>query len=420
MTAEHRSAVGPAAAVPRHGPGAVPVATQAAIIAAGVVAALHIGKLPPALPALREQLGLSLLQAGWLVSVFQIAGAVFALGSGALADRFGHRRMVMLGLALLALGDALGALSPGAGVLLVSRAIESAGMLLAAVSCPALLTRLTPPERLRVVMGFWGSYVPLGMAIGLVGTPALMLFAGWQLAWWACALLSLLTWAVLARLLPAQRQALASAAAAPRRTATLLVQTLRSPRPWLLAACFMFYSSQWIGVFSFLPTLYAQAGLGLGLASALTAAGVLINVAGNIGGGLLHGGGMPRWAMIATGACAMMLGAFVAFGTELPFAVRYLAILLFSGIGGMIPSTLFSSAAAYAPGPQTVSSTVGLMQQGSSLGQVISPVALAALAQSTGSWQYSWLATGSFGLLCLSCALLMARLDRGTARERAD
>ena len=44
------------------------------VILAGVVAALHIGKLPPAIPVLRESLGLTLVQAGFLLSLVQLAG----------------------------------------------------------------------------------------------------------------------------------------------------------------------------------------------------------------------------------------------------------------------------------------------------------------------------------------------------------
>lgn len=44
------------------------------VIAAGVVAALHVGKLPPALPVLKDVLGISLLQAGFLLSLVQLAG----------------------------------------------------------------------------------------------------------------------------------------------------------------------------------------------------------------------------------------------------------------------------------------------------------------------------------------------------------
>ena len=65
------------------------------VILAGVVAALHVGKLPPAIPVLQEALGLTLVQAGFLLSLVQLAGMPTMFGcrdsscrtAGAIATR---------------------------------------------------------------------------------------------------------------------------------------------------------------------------------------------------------------------------------------------------------------------------------------------------------------------------------------------
>jgi hypothetical protein len=61
----------------------------AVVVCAGVAAALHVGKLPPAMPALREHFGMSLLEVSLLVSAFQVAGMSMGILGGMLADRFG-------------------------------------------------------------------------------------------------------------------------------------------------------------------------------------------------------------------------------------------------------------------------------------------------------------------------------------------
>ena len=60
-----------------------------AALATGVLAATYVGKLPPALPALSEELGLSLVAAGWIVSIFSVIGARVCLFVGFLVDRPG-------------------------------------------------------------------------------------------------------------------------------------------------------------------------------------------------------------------------------------------------------------------------------------------------------------------------------------------
>ena len=79
------------------------------VVAVGVVAAAHIWKLPVALPLLEAELGMSLITAGMLVGIIQLAsmvGGLFVAWGGELA---GLRRLLMLGLLLLAIGSCLGA-----------------------------------------------------------------------------------------------------------------------------------------------------------------------------------------------------------------------------------------------------------------------------------------------------------------------
>ena len=66
---------------------------------------------------------------------------------------------------------------------------------------------------------------------------------------------------------------------------------------------------------------------------------------------------------------------------------------------GVVPATLFVLAVRVAPGPATVSTTVGLMQQASAMGQFMAPPLVAWLAHCAGGWQWTWVVT-------LSCAVL--------------
>jgi MFS family permease len=78
----------------------------AAAIAASVVAAAYVGKLPPALPALSTEFGLSLVATGWVVSMFNAIATAAGIFFGLLADRVGTFRACIAGLVLLALGAA--------------------------------------------------------------------------------------------------------------------------------------------------------------------------------------------------------------------------------------------------------------------------------------------------------------------------
>ena len=78
-----------------------PIPPALLVILAGVSAALHVGKLPPALPVLQQMLGISLVQSGFLLSMVQLAGMSLGLVVGLTADGLGLRRSMLIGLSLL-------------------------------------------------------------------------------------------------------------------------------------------------------------------------------------------------------------------------------------------------------------------------------------------------------------------------------
>lgn len=360
-------------------PGALAVA---AILLAGVCAATSIGKLPPSLPVLREAFGLSLVQASWLVSVFQVAGLALGLFGGLLADRFGPRRTMGAGLTLLAFSSAAGAASDSAAGLLLLRALESAGFLLTVLPGPSLLRRIVSPARLSAVLGGWSCYMPTGMSAMMIATPVLLAVGGWRLAWLAAAGLAIMAALAVAMLVPPDEPRPAGAHGA----AALARATLATPGAWLLALCFGLYAGQFITVFSFLPTIYQSAGLGAAVAGLLSAIGVAFNVVGNLVAGTLLGRGARREQLIMAASVVMAVCALAAFSPALPFGWRYAAAVLLSATGGMIPGTLFATAPRVAPHPGAVATTTGLMQQGSALGQFVLPPVAAAVASGAGGW----------------------------------
>ena len=395
------------------------------VILAGVTAALHVGKLPPALPVLRDALGVSLLQAGFLLSLVQVAGMTLALLVGLAVDGVGLRRSVLAGLWILSAASAIGGWANAASDLLWLRAIEGFGFLLVALPAPGLIRRLVPPERLSRDLGLWGAYMPFGTALALLAGPWVMSALNWRGWWWSLAALSAgMALATLLGVQPDRPRRDAGNAGRTRRTSApprdrdgwiqRLRATLAAPGPWMVALSFAMYSGQWLAVIGFLPSIYYDAGLGGRTAGALTALASLVNVLGNIGSGrLLHRGFRPMH-LLHVGFVAMALGATLAFA--LPGAsplARYFGVLMFSAVGGLVPGTLFSLAVRVAPSERTVSTTVGWMQQFSSLGQFVGPPVVAWVAGAAGGWQWTWVVTGSCSLAGVLLAAAIKRVQPG-------
>ena len=401
---------------------------------AGVSGALHVAKLFPAVPVLRDSFGITLLQAGFLLSAVQLAGMTLGLAVGLLADGLGLKRCMLAGLGVLAGAGALAASTQSAAQLLALRALEGVGFLLVCTPAPALIRQLVAPSRLGAVLGIWSAYMPFATALALLLGPALILLAGWQVWWWILSALSLAMAVWLWRVVPpdaslkSQPASMADRAAgqgplpvhgaAKTTWANRLRQTLCCPGPWLVALTFAVYSAQWVAVIGFLPSIYTHAGFAVGATAWLTALAAAVNIVGNVASGRLLSRGVRPQALLYTGFGVMGVAAFVAFtnvgfaaitapdGTGLLPVVRFIAVLLFSMVGGVVPGTLFSLAVRLAPGKDTVSTTVGWMQQWSAAGQFAGPPLVAWVASSAGGWQWTWAVTGT----CCVAGLLLARL----------
>jgi MFS family permease len=372
------------------------------VVLAGVCAALHVGKLAPAIGALQAALGLTLLQAGFLLSLVQAAGMSAGLALGAFSDRLGGRRSVLLGLCLLSLASVVGGLVGGlvraVPLLMGLRVLEGLGFLLVVLPAPGLVRTLVPVARLPAMLGLWGAYMPLGTACVLLAGPVAIAALGWQAWWWLLGAVTGLMALWFARAVP-----VAVGAPGQRRLTDGLRGTLASLGPWLVALMFACYSSQWLAVIGFLPTIYLQAGIAPALTGVLTALAAAANIGGNVlSGRLLQQGVAPR-ALLWQGFTTMAVTAVLAFADlDQPPALRYGAVLLFSAVGGLIPGTLFSMALRVAPGDGAVAATVGWVQQWSSAGQFLGPPLAAALASRVGGWQFTWvfcLAVSGLGVL---------------------
>ena len=116
------------------------------------------------------------------------------------------------------------------------------------------------------------------------------------------------------------------------------------------------------------------------------------------------GRGITPPALLATGFVAMAAGATLAFGATGHPLIQYAGVLGFSMVGGLIPGTLFSLAIRLAPGADTVSTTVGWMQQWSALGQFAGPPLVAWVAVQAGGWQW----TGWVSVVCCCIGGLLA------------
>jgi len=364
------------------------------LFAGGCTLALHSGKAPPALLALRSDFGLSLTAAGALVSVY---AALIALGGvllGSLVARFGYARFAVGGIALAGAGSLLGASTDRFEVLMASRAIEGAGWIVAVIALPALIGTLSSERDRPLALALWGAFVPVGAGSMLLVAPYLQAAGGWSLSWAVAGSVSLL--AAAAVLWTCRRHA-GRLAPLSGATGTPVWRDLRSAASIGIAASFFLYSFQFLAVTSFLPTLLVEVdGLSLERASSIAAVVILANASGNLAAGRLLQRGLPTGRVLGVAALLSSCAAAIAYQPAVPWPLRSVAALLFSMIGGVIPGTLFASVSRAASVPASAALIIGLMLQGSGAGQLLGPLGLSWLVEASGRWSsVGWLTLGS-------------------------
>ena len=141
-----------------------------------------------ALPSVAHGLNVSSASTAIVLSAYFGAYALVLLPGGELVDRFGARRLALIGLGLFALGAGLGAVVSSIGALVATRVVQGVGAGLVSPAALAGAVSGFPPERRGSALGIWGASagisnligpllgglltVWLGMARGLVGPRA--------------------------------------------------------------------------------------------------------------------------------------------------------------------------------------------------------------------------------------------------------
>jgi MFS family permease len=390
------------------------------VILSGVVAALHLGKVSPAIPALQVSLNLTMVQAGFLLSLMQLAGMLAGVMIGVFSDGLGLRRSIISGQAILCFASVIGMGARQPDELLMLRSLEGLGFLLTTLPTPGLIRQLVSRERLALHLGLWGCYVAMGTSMVLVAGPTLIAAMGWQGCWGVPAICSAAMIIWLVRAVPSDRQRRPPESTSTRWIAApseawphRLWTVLKACGPWRVGIAFAMYSGQWIAVIGFLPSIYADTGLSGPKAGALTALAAFINISGSASAALLLHRGISARRLLLVGYSCMAIMTLFAFGqfTQGMPVVRYGAVLIFSAVGGVIPGTLFMIAVSVAPNERTVSTAVGWVQQISSMGMFVMPPLLAKLAGWAGGWHWTWIASGLASLTGLLLATGLAKDD---------
>ncbi|MGI5197452.1 MFS transporter [Streptomyces sp. CA-288835] len=151
---------------------------------AGFMAALDNLVVTTALPSIREDFGGGMDDLEWTVSAYTLTFAVLLMFGAALGDRYGRRRLFLVGITIFTGASAAAAMAPGIDSLIAARAVQGVG---AAIVMPLTLTLLTaavPAAKRGMAYGIWGAVNGLAVASGPLIGGSLTEHISWSWIFW--------------------------------------------------------------------------------------------------------------------------------------------------------------------------------------------------------------------------------------------
>ena len=159
-----------------------------------------------ALPAIRRDLDASLSGLQWVIDAYTIVLASFLILGGSTADRFGRKRVFMLGMTLFSAGSLLCSLSPSIGWLIAARVVQAlGGSMLNPVAMSIVVNTFPEPQERARAIGIWGAVAGISLALGPLAGGVLTHVFGWHAIFWVNLPIGALALWLTARYIPESR-----------------------------------------------------------------------------------------------------------------------------------------------------------------------------------------------------------------------
>jgi MFS family permease len=373
--------------------------------------------ISPLSPSLVEGLGLTRFQVAFIVPSIYLAGLLFSLPGGRLADRLGVRPAFLGGLALGAAGLLAAALAPGFLAFLLCLFVAGAGWSVVNPTLGKAIMDVFPVRERGIAMGVKQMGLTLGGLVSALALPAIAAALGWRYAVGACSVVVALPVALGWRPLGAFHPGGRPASPAPVGEA--------AGSSWWWArrpALVVFFATGFVlgmvqaAVLSYLPLFTIQAlgfdkiGAGL-LVAASQAGGAVSRLALGAASDRWLTGRRSLWLAFTGGVGAAIFLAYAVWPVAAPVAAGLLAFA--TGVGAYGWVGIFFVISAEAGGPRQAGLLSGVAFASIVLGLLVGPPIFGLLLEGFDSYAVAWAVYAALsGLVALVSLLAGPAIDR--------
>jgi predicted MFS family arabinose efflux permease len=373
------------------------------------------------LPSIIDELSLSYTRAGLLASAFFYAYVLMQIPSGLLGDRFGRRRVLLIGLVGGAVAAGLTGLAGSFATLFLARALTGAFQGSLFSNDRAIIATVTPPERIGLGQGVSFSGPGIGLTFGLVIGGLLVEFLPWRTVMMLFGLGPLAAAALIARYVPAP---------APSAIRTAVRQRLRSLFTngplWVLALVSLCAIGNQFILATWSPLFFAEVGVtDVARAGSYAALQGIAASLGMVASGWAHDYLLERGygskTVIVVGLAGVMLSMLVMAVVIAQRSIPALAIVLFVAaffcwsIWGAVYALL-----ARLVRTEELGTAFGFSNSISFVGAIVGPTATGWVRDLTGSFSAGCLLAAALALIGVALALAVPVPATQPARQGID
>ncbi|MDP8998203.1 MAG: MFS transporter [Pseudomonadota bacterium] len=387
-----------------------------ALFAAGLVAAMQFAKVSPIMDVIGVDLHLSLVAAGFAVSILGMIGIVFAISMGNIVGSLGLRRGILVALIGGSLIAVLGSAAPNGVTFLISRLCEGFSHLLIVICAPALMAAHANSRDRPIALALWGCFFGLGFAITSAVAPHIVPLWGWRgLLLSHASLMMLVALLIIFTVRPLDVD---KGHGNLPRLQTLIqahVNVYRSGPPLLLALTFCCYTILFLAVLTFLGRYLIEARhWSISQTGAFQALVALISLGFTLSAGFLIRLGVSLFVGVTTAFTLLALSGVALFTDVMPELSLIPTMLLMMASFGLLPGFVFASVPTMAPTPFLTSLTYGAIAQFGNVGTFLGTPIFAAAYKSFG-WNGGAVFVGMVGLIGI---VLTAKLRHSIHRAQ--
>jgi MFS family permease len=339
--------------------------------------------IPPVLPLIIKEFGLSHAQGGLLMGSFALPGIVVSILAGMLSDRYGIKIVGTMALALMVLGALLTALSRDYRYLLLGRTIAGIGSMAISVNLLRLLALWFRKKDLGLAMGIYATSYPFGtlLSFNIFG------FLGGACGWRAPAWMSFGTGALALFIFLWIAREPEEATKSLRAPLNLFMLVGLGLPIWLLALSWTFFESVIISFLTFAPDYFLGKGVRLGLASALPALIMPAHILLQPFVGWLLDRLHKRELFIGMGGLFMAVFMVVMAGDHESYVVP---LIFFGIVSALVPAATFALTPVLVP-PLYLGLAFGIISSLSNIGRVLMPYTVGVARDYGGDYRAGFL-----------------------------